>query len=284
MTELQKMMLSYIPSETMRGYLAEKLDSGEFAPSCEDMASTVFNFGRDVFRNADFYRRMLGEELSEDTRRELEWHVSMAENMQRYIENKNMRYAFVCGRMYHDEDRVFNSFRKAFKYMKRRRSYYAAVADKHIRTSDKFIAELVTDEQGTIIEANSYHSEWWSYPQGSFARRYVKYPVPFKAGDVVYFAGDGEKKLFCVIDAEQPEYSERLDIIDASMVVIPYEFREYAVPENIRAHYERLAERRRNGNIFYDDSTELDVISREHEHMGVLCAELWKENEYEQGN
>lgn len=278
MTELQEMMLGYIPSETMRGYLAEKLESGEFAPSYEDMAATVFNCGRDIFVNADFYRRMLRESFSEDTRKELEWYVNMADNMQRYIENKDMRYAFVCGWIYSDDSRVFNSFRKALKHMKCTHSYYAAVADKHIRTSDKFIAELVTDEHGIIIEANSYHSDWWSYPEGSVANRYVKYPVPFKVGDVVYFSGDREKKLFCVIDAEQPDYNERLDSIDASMVVIPYEYKEYASPEHISAHYERLAERRRKGAIFYDDSTELDVISREHEHMGVLCAELWKEN------
>lgn len=284
MTELQEMMLCYIPSETMGEYLADKLNSGELAPSYEDMAATVFNCGRDIFRNADFYRRMLGEELSEDTRKELEWHVNMADNTQKYIENKDMRYAFVCGGIYSDDSRVFNSFRKALKYMKRTRLYYAAVADKHIRTSDKFIAELITDEHGIIIEANNYHSDWWSYPKGSIANRYVKYPVPFKAGDVVYYAGDGEKKLFCVIDANQPDYDERLDSIDSSMVVIPYEYKEYALPEYIRAHYERVAERRRKGMIFYDDSTEIDVISREHEHMGVLCAELWKENKYVQRN
>ncbi len=32
------------------------------------------------------------------------------------------------------------------------------------------------------------------------------------------------------------------------------------------------------------ETTEIDVISREHEHMGVLCAELWKENKYVQRN
>ncbi|MGN0642123.1 MAG: hypothetical protein ACI4JJ_03170 [Huintestinicola sp.] len=96
MTHLQKMMFEYIPSETMHRYLAEKMSSGEFEPSFEDMAATVFNCGGDIFRNADYYRSLLKEELSENTRKELEWHIGIADNMRKYIENKDGRYAFEC--------------------------------------------------------------------------------------------------------------------------------------------------------------------------------------------
>ncbi|MGN1415783.1 MAG: hypothetical protein ACI4XF_03010 [Oscillospiraceae bacterium] len=283
MTRLQEKLTGYIPSVTMREYLAEKMERGEFAPSYEDMASTVFNFSKkDIFCNAEFYRLLLKEPLEENIRKELEWHINMAENVREYIGNKDMRYAFECQTLYETSPPVYNSFRKALKRLKHTGSAYLAVIDKRISGADKHIAEMTVDEKGNIIRANNYHSTRWKYPDGSVADRYVKYPVPFRAGDVVYYVGDKERRLFCVIDARQPDPGVGTDSIDASMVVIPYEFREYASPENIRAHYERLAERRRNGIMFYDESTELDVISREHDHMGVLYAELWKENQYDQ--
>lgn len=268
-------MLEFIPSKAMHEHLKEKLECGEFSPSYEDMAATVFNGDGDIFQKAEYYKLLLNEPVDDNTRMELEWHVKMAENIHIYIENKNNRYSFVCRSIAEKNYPVFNSFKKAVKYMHRNDLCYAAIADKHIKTSEKFIAEIIVSDN-KIIEANNYHKDWWTYPEDSLARRYVKYPIPFKQGDVVYNAHDSKRKLFCVVNASQPEYSEALDSIDACITVIPYEFKEYATPEKIEAHYKALEERRKNGACFYDDSMELDVISIEHEHMNVLYAELVK--------
>lgn len=270
-------MLEFIPSVTMRKYLKEKLDSKEFAPSVEDIAATVFSGEGDIFQKAEFYKQLLKEDISDNTRRELVSYIEMSEHVSKYIENKDLRYSFVCGNEWEKRRAVYNSFKKAVKFLRRNNSCYAAIMDKHISAKNKFVAEIIMDDnRRSIIQANEYRNEHWSYPKGSIADRYVKYPVPFKVGDIVYNTYSMKRELFCVIDAEQPDYNELLDNIDASILVIPYEYKEYASPEKIKEHYDRLKNRKQQGEYFCDG--EPDVISREHEHLSVLYTELWKED------
>lgn len=267
--------LRFVPSETMRRYLSEKMSSGEFLPSPEDIVSTVYNGSGDVFEKADLCKKLLTENLSDNTRKQLEELIKFSEKTAEYVKNDSLRYAFVCGDFFDADGKkhVFNSFRKAAKHLRKTGDCYMAIWDKQPK---KYIAELITDKKLRIIEANTYHAELWRRAADDITQRYVKYPVPFQIGDVVYCAEDPRRELFCVVNAQLPEYSECLDCIDSSITVIPYEYREYASPETVSEHYKRLAERRAKGEFFCSGISELDVISREHEHISVLNAELYK--------
>lgn len=263
--------LRAVPSETMRSFISEKMDSGEFCPSPEDMVSAVFCSEWDIFEKAGFYRLLLGEDISEDTRGQLERLVSFSEFIGDCVENKSLRYAFICEDLSAEPERkyVFNSFRKAAKYLRKTGGCYMYVTDKREKRN---VAELITDRRLRITDANEYHPHGRRREQGDITAHYVKYPVPFKVGDVVYSAADPRRELFCVVNTEQPDNCELADCWDSCVTVIPYEFRKYAAPEEVRAHYERLSEKQ--GIHFCNDLSELDVISREHEHFHLLYTEL----------
>lgn len=264
--------LRAIPSETMRRFISEKMACGEFCPSPEDMASAVFCSRWDIFEKADFYRLLLKEELSEDTRGQLERIVFFSEFIGDCIENKSLRYAFICEDFLSEQKReyVFNSFRRAAKHLRKTGGCYMYVMDK---LQKKNVAELITDKHFRITDANKYHPRGWRRPKGDITAHYVKYPVPFKVGDVVYSVNDPKRELFCVVNTEQPESCGIADCWDSCVTVIPYKFRSYATPEEVSAHYERLA--KAPGVHFCTDIDELDVISREHEHFHLLYTEFF---------
>lgn len=259
--------LRAIPSGTMRSFISEKMASGEFCPSPEDMASAVYCSKWDIFEKAGFYRLLLSGELSEDTRGQLEGLVSFSEFIGECVENRDLRYAFICEDFLSEPERkyVFNSFRRAAKYLRKTDGCYMYVMDKREKRN---VAELITDAHLRITDANEYHPNGWRRDKGDITAHYVKYPVPFKVGDVVYSAADPRRELFCVVNTEQPESGGLADCWDSCVTVIPYEFREYAAPEEVRAHYER------QGVSFCNDISELDVIAREHEHFHLLYTEL----------
>lgn len=262
--------LRAVPSETMRSFLSEKMASGEFCPSPEDMVSAVFCSRWDIFEKADFYRLLLGEELSEDTRGQLERLISFTEFIGECVENKSLRYAFVCEDFLSEPEReyVFNSFRRAAKYLRKTDGCYMYLKDKREKRN---VAELITDRHLRITDANEYHPHGWRREKGDITAHYVKYPVPFKVGDVVYSAADPQHELFCVVNTEQPDNCMLADCRDSCVTVIPYKFRSYATTDEVRAHYERLS--KNPGICFCNDISELDVISRTHEHFHLLYTE-----------
>lgn len=265
--------LRSIASKTMQRFISEKMACGEFSPSPEDMVSAVFCSRWDIFEKADFYRLMLKEELSENTRGQLERIVSFTEFIGECIENKSLRYAFICEDFISEREYVFNSFRKAAKYLRKKDGCYMYVMDK---LQKKNVAELITEKHFRITDANEYHPHGWRRAKNDITAHYVKYPVPFKVGDVVYSVSSSQQELYCVVNTDQPENCEIADCWDSCITVIPYEFRRYATSEEVNAHYERLA--KNPGVHFCTDINELDVISREHEHFHLLYTELFVDN------
>lgn len=278
MTELYYESLSFIPSETMRKYLRKKHSENEFELSAEDCISIVCNGGGDIFSKRDYYKKLLETELSEKTRRELLEMISWIDMTESCVNGK-AGYSFACGDIWYNRPVLFNSFKKAAKYTLRQKKTEIVICDMSLAGEERFMALLVIDEKSKVIYSEKYVREARFTDHSSLKNRYVKFPVPFKTGDTVYYAGDRKKELFSVINAAQPEPSEMVDFMDSSIMVIPCRYHEYATPENVRAHYERNMRRKAEGKLFYDDDPEPDIISREHDHMSVIYTELYRENE-----
>ncbi|MCI7767769.1 MAG: hypothetical protein MSJ26_07320 [Oscillospiraceae bacterium] len=278
MNELYYGSLSFIPSETMRKYIAGKLSENEFELSAEDVISIVCNGGGDIFAKRDYYKKLLETELSENTRSELLKMISWIDMTESCIKGSK-GYSFACGDIWDNRIVLFNSFRKAAKYTLRHKKNDIVICDMSLTGEERFISLLEIDEKSRVIYSGKFVREAHFTDHVSLKNRYVKFPVPFKTGDTVYYAGDRRRELFSVINAHQPEPWEMADFMDSSIMVIPYRYHEYATPENVRAHYERNMRRKAEGKLFYDDDPLPDVISREHDHMSVIYTELYKEYE-----
>lgn len=261
MTELQKKFIDFIPSKTMQDYLSQMINEGSWLPLAEDMAATVYQSDKSIFEKSDFFRLLLDEKLAESTRKQLEDIVCVHEKTKEYTGSS--RYAFECedrnGRIY-----IFNGIRRVMKFLRKHRRWYTRVVDKQKQGNERYIAELYTDgseifEVSTIDEENTVPNK--------LIDRYVQYPHPFEEGDVVYSTRN-KKDLFCVVNAEQPSLEMKgTDFIDASIMVVPYEYREHATPELVKEHYERCK----------SPSTYVhDIIAEQHGHISVIYTELYK--------
>lgn len=271
MTGLQKDFINFIPSQTIREHLSQNIEIGSWLPSFEDMAAVVLQSDRNIFEKSEFLRVLLDETLTEDTRKQLENVIDIHENVREYI--RSSRYAFECEDRYSDKAHVFNSIKRMMKFLRKQKGFYFKVLDKEKYGKKRYIAELFA-ENGEIIEAYSIIDG--DVVPCKLYSRYVKFPVPFEAGDTVYYTGS-KANLFCVINAEQPDPAlPGVDSVDASIMIIPYEYRAHATPEKIREHYENLKLRLTDNNSYIPD-----VISIQHGHMAVIYAELHEK--YNQG-
>ena len=266
MTELQRRFIDFIPSDTMKKYLSQSISSGSWTPSAEDMIATVYQSVRNISEKNEFFRILFEQTLAESTRQQLEEIICTNDRAIEYLNNS--RYAFECesknGRVY-----VFNGIRRAVKFLRKHEQWYIKVIDKQKRGDERYTARLYADNLEIVEAVRLEHN---NAVCSSLGDRYVKFPVPFETGDVVYFTGD-KNGLFCVVNADLP--SEELsgtDFIDSSIMVIPYEYREYATPELVKEHYERCK----------SPSTYVhDVIAEQHEHMSVIYTELLRK--YDKG-
>lgn len=266
MTKLQKYFISFIPSQTMRTYLSENIENGCWCPSFEDMAATVLQTDRNIFEKSEFLKVLLDEKLTEDTRNELEDIIALYENIREYIGCS--RYAFECEDRYSDKVFIFNSIRRTMKFLRKQDMFYFRALDKQKTGQNRYVAELIA-EKGEITDASSIADG--NTVHHKICSRYVKFPIPFEEGDTIYSADD-KADLLCVINAEQPDPDlPGVDSVDASIMVIPYEYREYATPEKIREHYEQLAARVTENSLY-----EPDIISVHHGHQPIIYAELYK--------
>ena len=59
MTELQNKFISFIASKTMRNYLSQMINEGSWIPSAEDMATTVYQSDKNIFKKSDFFRLLI---------------------------------------------------------------------------------------------------------------------------------------------------------------------------------------------------------------------------------
>lgn len=262
MTELQREFISFIPSKTMRDYLSQMINEGSWTPSAENMITTVYQSDKDIFQKSDFFRLLLGEKLDKSTRKQLEDIICMHEKVKEYINSP--RYAFEYEDCMNGRICIFNGIRRAMKFLRKNKEWYIQVIDKQKPRNERRIAELYI-EKLEIIEALAISGK--KTVHSNIGDRYVKYPHPFETGDTVYFTGN-RKNLFSVVNAELPSLEMKgTDFIDASITVIPYEYREYASPLLVREHYER----RKSQSAFVHD-----VITEQHEHMSVIYTELYK--------
>ena len=261
MTELQRKFIGFVPSQTMQNYLSQVMDEGSWSPSFEDIIATVYQSNRSVFEKSDLFRLILDEKLAGNTKKQLEDIISVHDNVKEYMNSP--RYAFEC------EDRnggvyIFNGIRRVMKFLRKHRRWYTRVVDKQKQSNERYIAELYI-QNSEVVEAlmldgeNAMHSK--------LGDKYVKFPIPFEVGDVVYFTKN-INDLFCIVNVELPSIDMKgTDYIDASVTVIPYEYREYATPELVKEHYEHCK----------SPSTYVhDVITEQHEHMPVIYTELYR--------
>ena len=266
MTGLQKDFISFIPSQTMRKHLAENIETGNWIPSAEDMAATVLQSGKNIFKKSEFLKALINETLSESTRKQLENIIAIHEKVRDYISCS--RYAFECEDRYCDKVHVFNSVRRMIKFLRKQNGFYFRVIDKQKSGFNRYVAELMV-ENDEIVEADSIADG--SIVHNTICSRYVKFPVPFEAGDTVYCTGN-KNELFCVINADQPDSDMLyLDSVDASIMIIPYEYREYATPEKIHEHYENIKKGAADNKQYTPD-----IISIQHGHLAIIYAELYE--------
>lgn len=250
MDELRNELLRFIPSKTMREYLAK---SDDFSPTAEEMISLA-GMCRDMSGLRDFAERAARfcEKKEETDKLVSELNFAME-----ILADKRGLYLFGYYDPETDEQYILDSLETARSHTE------VTVFDK----SEK------TPVYGFAFE-NGEPFYCWRYSDGApmitspLLDRYIRLPHPFGTGDIVRECKSGE--LFAVVSASLPDPSVHsgfeFDSSDMSAMVVPYEYRGLCAAEYLG---------KRGAEPGFDD------ISRFHEHICVLYLELYEEKRSE---
>ncbi len=272
--------LDFIHSNTMKEYLYKMYQEGEFTPSAEDLFSIAYNSDNSLQEKNDFILE-LREYIEDKKSVDIVLH-SFSLLLSDFKENG--LYLLYVDRQYDDfyttstNEIVFPSVKDALSYLNLNQKYF--INCKLCQNGKTLIENVYIEQNGVSGICTTHHEErddismpYISDNTEKLLNKYVYIPNPFSPGDVVYTYSK-PSDLYVVINAEATPPSEDLDYYDTSVMVIPYEFKEYATPEKIEEHYNRLKEAK-SQQIFINPY-DIDIISLEHEHFYTLYLELKK--------
>ena len=244
MKNIFEKMLEFIPSEAMRKHLHTAYTDGSLSLTAEDMLAVVYNSDNSLSERYEFIRS-LSEHITEK-----EAYNTIIEAMELILSDFNKNGLYLSVIFFDDEDEhnqvKLYSLQEAADYKKKNNIPYLYC---ELYKADKLVVpEITFDKNGSIIDFRTTpYKDDFSRSSEEFTKadklmdRYVYLPTPFKKGDVVVSCNDRRKKYIVVnADVPSPEVFKGLDVVDMSVMVVPYEYRNNLSSENISIHHEHL--------------------------------------------
>lgn len=262
-------LMKLIHSDTMRKFLTEKYEQNDLYLSDEDILSMAYNSGNSMEDIRDFFRLMLPEITNVTTSAIV---TEILEEMD-CLTNMNENAVKIWKSEYDEETDTENIIFYPTVEAAAESNTESRVVFVHLK-GEKFVSVIYSENKliSYWFYANALFEESLKpkNPLSLIKDRYFPLPSPFSVGDTVYFHSDPDT-LFTVVDGELPPYSSKYDYVDASLMIVPFEFHELVTEEYLEERKKKM----KPG--FYDPEKEYDFITEYHEHMYILEAEMYNE-------